>query len=189
MLHEINLLNWRQQQQRLKHRRWLGCVTFGVVIFVLFQGLLFWSVQNQQHFLGEVQMKRQQQHSILEVEEQRWLSQQAQSHQVEHRLMQLKHWERLNRLPYQLMRLLSESTPEGVYFETLDLREQEVSVQGIGQDASRISLLIQQLKHHPCSCIRELKMMSVIRDGAHRDIQWQSFQLSFFVVVEAGAKA
>ncbi|MEI8632229.1 hypothetical protein P4S72_09650 [Vibrio sp. PP-XX7] len=65
MLHDINLLNWRRRQQLLTYRRWLGCVASGVVISMLFQGLLLRSVRNQQHLLSEEQMKRQQQILIL----------------------------------------------------------------------------------------------------------------------------
>ncbi|SHO54771.1 PilN domain-containing protein [Vibrio quintilis] len=178
MLHHINLMEWQQIQAAARFKRFVGCILFGILLFICIQ-ISLWMVLEKALAVADAQHQTLvDEKAQLEQRASQWQSRQAAFNQTQEALSQIQHWKEMTRVPYRLMSLIAESVTAHVYLHSLNLSGRQVVLRGYGDDAENVSLFLSKLRIHPCHCVQRLKMEAVKQMEQSQD-QVQRFRLSF----------
>lgn len=142
MLRAVNLLPWRAERQAAHRRRFVRLSGSFVTLAVLVVGGMY--VYENQH-LRELQsryVQLRQQTEVLAPSLAAVAEQQALSELYHKRLRQFSDWHHARFPLIHLLDALPDVFPEAVQLEALSLRQAQVSVRGLTQDASALSLLL-----------------------------------------------
>jgi Tfp pilus assembly protein PilN len=179
MLHNINLMDWRHSQQRRQSRRLALVLVYGCSVVVCCQFTVFILWKQQACFLHDKQAQLTRQNVTFNQKINAWQKQQQIFVVSTTRFHQLQSQLRQSRIPTQLMSLLAEETPEGVYVEKVHLLARIVTIDGLGINSQRVARFTRQLKRN--NWVRHLQLESVTARAEHWGERLQSFRLSFAI--------
>ncbi|NLS13483.1 pilus assembly protein PilN [Vibrio sp. SM6] len=77
----------------------------------------------------------------------------------------------------QLMSLLQQMVPTGVYLDEIKLREQKVTLRGIGESYAQITALLDNLER--AERVKQVEMHSIVRKSTRFGEDYQTFVVSF----------
>ncbi len=177
MLHSINLLPWREAQKRAYRQRFVYLLFLASVMSFSLQWLASWYLDYQ----FQVQQQRitfLNQH-IAELDQQVLsLTQAEQQHQdVTDRLATVEALQAKRNKTTQLMDLVPQLIPEGVYIDQMTMNGHSIVISGISDGTARLATMLNLLENSPL--VTELEMHSIVSGSYRFNKQFQSFEVSF----------
>lgn len=177
MLHQINLLPWRDEIRAQHKKRFVHLVILGVIIALGGQ----WAVGNYFH---DQQAKQQERLNYLNqyIAE---LDRQIQSLKVaeqEHKaiLTRLDVVESLQlgrNKTTDFMNLMPELIPEGVYVDKIKMNGQEIEMSGISDSTARLATMLDNLERS--DSLEGVEMHSIVHNRKRFNKEFQTFKVSF----------
>ncbi|PMG23627.1 PilN domain-containing protein [Vibrio splendidus] len=177
MLHQINLLPWRDEIRAQHKKRFIHLIILGVIIALAGQ----WAVG---HYFYDQQAKQQARLSYLNryIAE---LDRQIQSLKVaeqEHKaiLTRLDVVESLQlgrNKTTDFMNLMPELIPEGVYVDKIKMNGQEIEMSGISDSTARLATMLDNLERS--DSVEGVEMHSIVHNRKRFNKEFQTFKVSF----------
>ncbi|MCK8087663.1 PilN domain-containing protein [Vibrio sp. 1CM8B] len=177
MLHQINLLPWRDEIRAQHKKRFIHLVILGVIIALIGQ----WAVG---HYFHDQQAKQQARLNYLNqyIAE---LDRQIQSLKVaeqEHKaiLTRLDVVESLQlgrNKTTDFMNLMPELIPEGVYVDKIKMNGQEIEMSGISDSTARLATMLDNLERS--DSLKGVEMHSIVHNRKRFNKEFQTFKVSF----------
>jgi len=177
MLHNVNLLPWREQQRKAHQQRFFGLVVLSLLVTFFIQwGLGF--------FVDQQKMAQQQRLDFLN----------RHIVQLDKQLVELNHIEKehqslMTRLKVveelqeqrnkttQFMNLIPKLIPEGVYIDKIKMNGHQIDMSGISDTTSRLATMLDRLENS--AALNEVEMHSIIHDKPRFGQKYQTFSVSF----------
>ena len=176
MLHQINLLPWRDEIRAQHKKRFIHLIILGVIIALTGQ----WAVG---HYFYDQQAKQQARLSYLNryIAE---LDRQIQSLKVaeqEHKaiLTRLDVVESLQlgrNKTTDFMNLMPELIPEGVYVDKIKMNGQEIEMSGISDSTARLAMMLDNLERS--DSLKGVEMHSIVHNRKRFNKEFQTFKVS-----------
>ncbi|MBW3697349.1 pilus assembly protein PilN [Vibrio sp. T187] len=177
MLHQINLLPWRDEIRAQHRRRFVGLLAVGTIIAVIAQ----WSIG---HYFKQQQNEQQARLSYLN----QYIS------QLDQRIRSLKiaeqeHQAILTRLDVveslqsgrnkttEFMNLMPKMIPEGVYVDKIKMNGQDLEISGISDSTARLATMLDNLERS--QYLKNVEMHSIIHNRKRFSKEFQTFKVSF----------
>ncbi|PAR37224.1 pilus assembly protein PilN [Vibrio metoecus] len=177
MLHNINLLPWRDERREAHKRRFLGLVILGVLLAVLMQfgagEYLSGQVAKQQERIGYLKQhifSLDQQIAKLKVTEEEHKALLTRLNVVE-QLQQKRNktTDFMNQMPLLI--------PEGVYVDKIKMNGHEIEITGISDSTARLATMLDNLEKSPK--LSDVEMHEIVSGNKRFGKQFQSFKVSF----------
>lgn len=177
MLHQINLLPWRDEIRAQHRKRFIHLVILGVIV----AGVGQWVVGNYFH---DQQAKQQARLNYLN-QYIAGLDRQIQSLKVaeqEHKaiLTRLDVVESLQlgrNKTTDFMNLMPELIPEGVYVDKIKMNGQEIEMAGISDSTARLATMLDNLERS--ESLKGVEMHSIVHNRKRFNKEFQTFKVSF----------
>ncbi|MFA0554564.1 PilN domain-containing protein [Vibrio sp. 10N.222.55.A1] len=177
MLHQINLLPWRDEIRAQHKKRFIHLVILGVIIALIGQ----WAVG---HYFHDQQAKQQARLNYLNqyIAE---LDRQIQSLKVaeqEHnailtRLDVVESLQLGRNKTTDFMNLMPELIPEGVYVDKIKMNGQEIEMSGISDSTARLATMLDNLERS--DSLKGVEMHSIVHNRKRFNKEFQTFKVSF----------
>jgi len=180
MLHQINLLPWRDELRAQHKKRFIQLVILGTLVAVMGQ----WAIG---HYFQ--QEKARQQARLIYLEQYiDQLDKQIRSLKVAER----EHKAILTRLDVveslqsgrnkttHFMNLMPELIPEGVYVDKIKMNEQEIEMSGISDSTARLATMLDNLERS--ASLSNVEMHSIVHNRKRFNKEFQTFKVSFSFV-------
>ncbi|MBC5851728.1 PilN domain-containing protein [Vibrio metschnikovii] len=188
MLHSINLFPWREAQRADHKRRFLQLMSLGVLVALLMQwGTGYYLDQQQQHqqarldFLNQHLQQLDQRLRALKMTE-------AEHQALQARLSVVESLQQKRNKTTQLMNLMPELIPEGVYVDKISMKGDAVEVSGISDSTARLATMLDKLERSPH--LSAVGMHSIVAGNQRFNKDFQSFKVSFhFHTAQPGLEA
>ncbi|PAR47890.1 pilus assembly protein PilN [Vibrio metoecus] len=177
MLHNVNLLPWRDERREAHKRRFLGLVVLGVLLAVLMQfgagEYLSGQVAQQQERIGYLKQhifSLDQQIAKLKVTEEEHKALLTRLNVVE-QLQQKRNktTDFMNQMPLLI--------PEGVYVDKIKMNGHEIEISGISDSTARLATMLDNLEKSPK--LSDVEMHEIVSGNKRFGKQFQSFKVSF----------
>lgn len=177
MLHQINLLPWRDEVRAQHRKRFIHFVILGVIV----AGAGQWAVGN---YFYDQQAKQQARLNYLN-QYIAGLDRQIQSLKVaeqEHKaiLTRLDVVESLQlgrNKTTDFMNLMPELIPEGVYVDKIKMNGQEIEMAGISDSTARLATMLDNLERS--ESLKGVEMHSIVHNRKRFNKEFQTFKVSF----------
>ncbi|EOZ5530004.1 PilN domain-containing protein [Vibrio metschnikovii] len=188
MLHSINLFPWREAQRADHKRRFLQLMSLGVLVALLMQwGVGHYLDQQQQYqqarldFLNQHLQQLDQRLRALKMTE-------AEHQALQARLSVVESLQQKRNKTTQLMNLMPELIPEGVYVDKISMKGDAVEVSGISDSTARLATMLDKLERSPH--LSAVGMHSIVAGNQRFNKDFQSFKVSFlFHTAQPGLEA
>lgn len=177
MLHQINLLPWRDELRAQHKKRFIQLVILGSLVALMGQ----WAIGN--YFQQE---KARQQARLTYLEQYiGQLDKQIRSLKVAER----EHKAILTRLDVveslqsgrnkttHFMNLMPELIPEGVYVDKIKMNGQEIEMSGISDSTARLATMLDNLERS--TSLSNVEMHSIVHNRKRFNKEFQTFKVSF----------
>ena len=177
MLHQINLLPWRDELRAQHKKRFIQLVILGTLVAVMGQ----WAIG---HYFQ--QEKARQQARLIYLEQYiDQLDKQIRSLKVAER----EHKAILTRLDVveslqsgrnkttHFMNLMPELIPEGVYVDKIKMNGQEIEMSGISDSTARLATMLDNLERS--ASLSNVEMHSIVHNRKRFNKEFQTFKVSF----------
>ena len=177
MLHQINLLPWRDEIRAQHRRRFIGLLLLGTIIAVLTQwviGLHFKEQQGIQHarlsYLKQYIAQLDNQIRSLKIAEQ--------EHQaILTRLDVVESLQTGRNKTTEFMNIMPEMIPEGVYVDKIKMNGQDLELSGISDSTARLATMLDNLER--LTLLKDVEMHSIIHNRKRFNKEFQTFKVSF----------
>ena len=183
MLHQINLLPWRDELRAQHKKRFIQLVILGTLVAVMGQ----WAIG---HYFQQEKARQQARLTYLE----QYIG------QLDKQIRSLKVAERehkaiLTRLDVveslqsgrnkttHFMNLMPELIPEGVYVDKIKMNGQEIEMSGISDSTARLATMLDNLERSPL--LENVEMHSIVHNRKRFNKEFQTFKVSFDFVSPA----
>ncbi|QFT11012.1 PilN domain-containing protein [Vibrio sp. THAF190c] len=180
MLHQINLLPWRDELRAQHKKRFIQLVILGSLVALMGQ----WAIG---HYFQQEKARQQARLTYLEQYIGQ-LDEQIRSLKVaerEHKaiLTRLDVVESLqsgrNKTTY-FMNLMPELIPEGVYVDKIKMNGQEIEMSGISDSTARLATMLDNLERS--ASLSNVEMHSIVHNRKRFNKEFQTFKVSFSFV-------
>jgi len=178
MLHDVNLLPWREEKRAQYRQRFVHLVILGVLAAVGMQWGAGWYLQQEQNhqssrlaYLKQYITQLDKRISALKMTER----------EHEALLTRLKVVEGLQQdrnKTTELMNLIPQWVPEGVYVDKISLSGDHVELTGISDSTARLATMLDNLESSPN--LVEVEMHSIVHGKARFGEKFQIFNVSFY---------
>ncbi|EKO3985168.1 PilN domain-containing protein [Vibrio fluvialis] len=177
MLHNINLIPWREAQREAHKRRFVGLCMLALMVAL--------GVQWGAGFYLDQQTQAQQQRLAFLNQHIRQLDAQI----AELKVTEQEHKALLTRLNIveslqqkrnkttEFMNLMPQLIPEGVYIDKIKMNGEEIEISGISDSTARLATMLDNLEKS--TQLSEVGMHSIVSGNRRFGKQFQSFKVSF----------
>ncbi|WP_394249226.1 PilN domain-containing protein [Vibrio profundi] len=177
MLHQINLLPWRDEIRAQHRRRFIGLLLFGTIMAVIAQwavGLHFKEQQGIQH--ARLSYLKQ---YIAQLDNRiRSLKLAEQEHQaILTRLDVVESLQTGRNKTTEFMNIMPEMIPEGVYVDKIKMNGQDLELSGISDSTARLATMLDNLERS--KLLKDVEMHSIIHNRKRFNKEFQTFKVSF----------
>ncbi|MDN3700833.1 PilN domain-containing protein [Vibrio artabrorum] len=177
MLHQINLLPWRDEIRVQHKRRFIHLLILGAIIAFVGQwavGRYFHHQQvQQQHrlsYLSQYIADLERQIQLLKVAEQEHKT-------ILTRLDVVESLQRGRNKTTDFMNLMPELIPEGVYVDKIKMNGQEIEMAGISDSTARLATMLDNLERS--DSLKGVEMHSIVHNRKRFNKEFQTFKVSF----------
>ena len=177
MLHQINLLPWRDEIRAQHKKRFVHLVILGVIIALGGQwavGNYFYDQQARQqarlNYLNQYIAELDRQIQSLKVAEQEHKA-------ILTRLDVVESLQLGRNKTTDFMNLMPELIPEGVYVDKIKMNGQEIEMSGISDSTARLATMLDNLERS--DSLKEVEMHSIVHNRKRFNKEFQSFKVSF----------
>ncbi|QMV13094.1 PilN domain-containing protein [Vibrio spartinae] len=184
MLHELNLMDWRQSQLYRRKRLLYGVWLCGGCLWLMVQSVFYFEWHKQQ---TDWQQSEQQINAQLNEQQQHlreWELRRQHAQQELRKLAHAEQWIAHSQLPQTLMSVLVSAVPRGIYLEEIRLTEQQVVIRGLSRHPAAMNRFIQRLRQ--ASSIGQLDILSVTDQTPGWGSQFNTFQLRLVMTTSMG---
>lgn len=181
MLHNINLLPWREKRRDAHKRRFVGLVTFGVLVAILLQfgagEYLGGQIAKQQERIGFLQ-----QHIFVFDQQIAKLKIAEEEHKaLLTRLAVVEQLQQKRNKTTDLMNQIPSLVPNGVYVDKIKLNGNQVEVTGISDSTARLATMLDNFEKS--AKLHEVEMHEIVSGNQRFGKQFQSFKVSFQILM------
>lgn len=177
MLHQINLLPWRDEIRAQHKKRFVHLVILGVIIALGGQ----WAVGNYFHDQKAKQQARLNylNQYIAELDRQiKSLKVAEQEHKaILTRLDVVESLQLGRNKTTDFMNLMPELIPEGVYVDKIKMNGQEIEMSGISDSTARLATMLDNLERS--DSLKGVEMHSIVHNRKRFNKEFQTFKVSF----------
>ncbi|HBV76127.1 MULTISPECIES: PilN domain-containing protein [Vibrio] len=177
MLHDINLLPWREEKRTEYKQRFYGMVVLGVLVAISLQwfgSLYIDHLKTQQQsrnqelktYIAELDKKLV---NLKEIE--------AKHKSILTRLRLVESLQNERNKTTDFMNLMPELVPEGVYVDKIKMNGREIEMSGVSDSTSRLATMLDNFESS--SWLSDVEMHSIISGKVLFGKKFQSFKLSF----------
>lgn len=177
MLHSINLLPWREEQRAAHKRRFMGLVVLGVMSAVGIQwgiGLYFSGQAQQQEsrlaYLNQYIQQLDKQINALKITEQEHKA-------LLTRLSVVESLQSQRNKTTELMNLMPQLMPEGVYVDKIKMNGEEIEITGISDSTARLATMLDNFEKS--ALLSDVNMHSIVHGNKRFGKEFQTFKVSF----------
>ncbi|MGF1843575.1 PilN domain-containing protein [Vibrio clamense] len=176
-LHRVNLLPWRETKRAQHRRRFFGLVILSFLLAVGIQwggGLYFSDQKSQQQarltYLKQYIAQLDSKIDALDVVKQEHDS-------IMTRLDMVEKLQRGRNKTTELMNLIAQLIPEGVYVDKIKMNGQDLELSGISDSTARLATMLDNLERS--SLLVDVEMHSIVLGKKRFGIDFQTFNVSF----------
>lgn len=177
MLHDINLLPWREEKRQQYKQRFYGMVVLGI----LAASMLQWFASVYIDHLKEQQKSRNQQLQAyitkLDKELVNLKQIEAKHKSILTRLRLVESLQNQRNKTTDFMNLMPELVPEGVYVDKIKMSGRDVEMAGVSDSTSRLATMLDNFENS--TWLVDVEMHSIISGKVLFGKKFQSFKLSF----------
>lgn len=182
MLHSINLLPWREAQKQSHRQRFIQASFAAVSLAAALQ----WGGGEYLQYQLDIEKGRIEflnQHLAVLDNQINTLKQAEKEYQdLMARLDMVESLQQKRNKTTQLMDLIPQLIPEGVYVDQMSMNDNRIEIRGISDSTARLATMLDLLENS--SYVSDVEMHSIV-SGSHRfGKQFQSFQASFVFHME-----
>ncbi|WP_299687300.1 PilN domain-containing protein [uncultured Vibrio sp.] len=177
MLHQINLLPWRDELRAQHKKRFINLVILGVILALTGQwaaGTYFHQQQSQQqsrlNYLKQHIEKLDRQIQSLKVAEQEHKA-------ILTRLEVVESLQLGRNKTTDFMNLMPKLIPEGVYVDKIKMNGQEIELSGISDSTARLATMLDNLERS--ESLTGVEMHSIVHNRQRFNKEFQTFKVSF----------
>ncbi|WP_192889513.1 PilN domain-containing protein [Vibrio bathopelagicus] len=177
MLHQINLLPWRDEIRTQHKKRFVHLVILGVIIALAGQwavGTYFHDQQDKQQarltYLKQYIAQLDRQIQSLKVAEQEHKA-------ILTRLDVVESLQLGRNKTTDFMNLMPELIPEGVYVDKIKMNGQEIEMSGISDSTARLATMLDNLERS--ESLESVEMHSIVHNRKRFNKEFQTFKVSF----------
>ncbi|MEZ8039888.1 PilN domain-containing protein [Vibrio sp. 1F263] len=177
MLHQINLLPWRDEIRAQHKKRFIHLVILGVIIALTGQWAIGHYFQGQQakqqarlNYLNQYIAELDRQIQSLKVAEQEHKA-------ILTRLDVVESLQLGRNKTTDFMNLMPELIPEGVYVDKIKMNGQEIEMAGISDSTARLATMLDNLERS--DSLKGVEMHSIIHNRKRFNKEFQTFKVSF----------
>ncbi|MCG6213987.1 PilN domain-containing protein [Vibrio furnissii] len=177
MVHDINLMPWREARREAHKRRFAGLCVLAVLIALGLQwgagAYIDRQTQVQQQrldFLNQHIRDLDSQIAALKVTEQEHKA-------LLTRLSVVESLQQKRNKTTEFMNLMPQLIPEGVYVDKIKMNGQEIELSGISDSTARLATMLDNLEKS--DQLSEVGMHSIVAGNRRFGKQFQSFKVSF----------
>ncbi|MBG0760757.1 pilus assembly protein PilN [Vibrio cidicii] len=182
MKHTINLLPWREYQREEHRRRFVGVLILGVLIAVAIQ----WGIGQYVSYQQRLQQDRLNylNHYIaqLDLRIQAMKIAKEEHGQILARLKVVESLQAQRNNTTELMNIMPNVIPEGVYVDKIKMSDQEVEMAGISDSTARLATMLDNLERS--ETIYDVEMHSIVHGKERFGKAFQTFTVSFMFGVK-----
>lgn len=177
MLHDINLLPWREEKRQQYKQRFYGMVVLGVLLAVFLQwcgSLYIDHLKNQQR-----ERNQQLQAYIAKLDKQlvNLKEIEAKHKSILTRLRLVESLQNERNKTTDFMNLMPELVPQGVYVDKIKMSGREVEMAGVSDSTARLATMLDNFENS--EWLVDVEMHSIISGKVLFGKKFQSFKLSF----------
>lgn len=177
MLHDINLLPWREEKRQQYKQRFYVMVVAGMVLAFLLQ----WAGSAYLDYLKNEQRQRNQQlQTYLSELDKQLLNMkeiEAKHRSILTRLRLVESLQNERNKTTDFMNLMPALVPEGVYIDKIKMSGREVEMAGMSDSTARLATMLDNFENS--RWLTEVEMHSIISGKVLFGKKFQSFKLSF----------
>ncbi|WP_454441640.1 PilN domain-containing protein [Vibrio bathopelagicus] len=177
MLHQINLLPWRNEIRTQHKKRFVHLVILGVIIALAGQwavGTYFHDQQDKQQarltYLKQYIAQLDRQIQSLKVAEQEHKA-------ILTRLDVVESLQLGRNKTTDFMNLMPELIPEGVYVDKIKMNGQEIEMSGISDSTALLATMLDNLERS--ESLESVEMHSIVHNRKRFNKEFQTFKVSF----------
>lgn len=183
MLHQINLLPWRDELRAQHKKRFIQLVILGILIAVMGQWAIGYYFQQEKarqqarlNYLDQYIGQLDKQIRALKVAEREHKA-------ILTRLDVVESLQSGRNKTIHFMNLMPELIPEGVYVDKIKMNGQEIEVSGISDSTARLATMLDNLERSPL--LENVEMHSIVHNRKRFNKEFQTFKVSFDFVSPA----
>ncbi|MBD1576820.1 PilN domain-containing protein [Vibrio sp. S11_S32] len=177
MLHDINLLPWREEKREEYKQRFYGMVVLGVLLALALQwfGSLYID-----HLKTQQQTRNQQLQTYVKELDKQLVSLkaiEAKHRSILTRLRLVESLQNERNKTTDFMNLMPELVPEGVYIDKMKMNGREVEIAGISDSTARLATMLDSFESS--AWLSDVEMHSIISGKVLFGKKFQTFKVSF----------
>ena len=177
MLHQVNLLPWRDEIRAQHKKRFINLVVLGTLAAVIAQ----WMVGNYFHEQKSEQQARlnylQQYIAQLDTQIQSLKVAEQEHKSILTRLDVVESLQSGRNKTTEFMNLMPNLVPEGVYVDKIKMNGQEVEMSGISDSTARLATMLDNLERS--ESLSDVEMHSIVHNKERFNKEFQTFKVSF----------
>ncbi|NOH96562.1 PilN domain-containing protein [Vibrio sp. 99-70-13A1] len=177
MLHQVNLLPWRDEIRAQHKKRFINLVVLGTLVAVIAQ----WMVGNYFHEQKSHQQARlnylQQYIAQLDTQIQSLKVAEEEHKSILTRLDVVESLQSGRNKTTEFMNLMPNLVPEGVYVDKIKMNGQEIEMSGISDSTARLATMLDNLERS--DSLSDVEMHSIVHNKKRFNKEFQTFKVSF----------
>lgn len=177
MLHDINLLPWREEKRQEYKQRFYGMVVLGVLMAI---GLQWFGSLYIDHLKTQQKIRNQQLQAYVQELDKQLINLKAIEAKHKSILTRLRLVESLQNernKTTDFMNLMPELVPEGVYVDKMKMNGRDVEIGGISDSTARLATMLDNFENS--AWLMNIEMHSIVSGKVVFGKKFQTFKVSF----------
>lgn len=177
MLHDINLLPWREEKRQEYKQRFYGMVVLGVLVAI---GLQWFGSLYIDHLKTQQKARNQQLQAYVQELDKQLINLKAIEAKHKSILTRLRLVESLQNernKTTDFMNLMPELVPEGVYVDKMKMNGRDVEIGGISDSTARLATMLDNFENS--AWLMNIEMHSIVSGKVVFGKKFQTFKVSF----------
>lgn len=177
MLHDINLLPWREEKRQEYKQRFYGMVVLGVLVAI---GLQWFGSLYIDHLKTQQKTRNQQLQAYVQELDKQLINLKAIEAKHKSILTRLRLVESLQNernKTTDFMNLMPELVPEGVYVHKMKMNGRDVEIGGISDSTARLATMLDNFENS--AWLMNIEMHSIVSGKVVFGKKFQTFKVSF----------
>lgn len=177
MLHDINLLPWREEKRQEYKQRFYGMVVLGVLVAI---GLQWFGSLYIDHLKTQQKARNQQLQAYVQELDKQLINLKAIEAKHKSILTRLRLVESLQNernKTTDFMNLMPELVPEGVYVDKMKMNGRDVEIGGISDSTSRLATMLDNFENS--AWLMNIDMHSIVSGKVVFGKKFQTVKVSF----------
>ncbi|MGO2509011.1 MAG: PilN domain-containing protein [Vibrio hibernica] len=177
MLHDINLLPWREEKRQEYKQRFYGMVVLGVLVAI---GLQWFGSLYIDHLKTQQKTRNQQLQAYVQELDKQLINLKAIEAKHKSILTRLRLVESLQNernKTTDFMNLMPELVPEGVYVDKMKMNGRDVEIGGISDSTARLATMLDNFENS--AWLMNIEMHSIVSGKVVFGKKFQTFKVSF----------